>query len=95
MTTVFMNNGGRENGETIGIDLGTTNSVVSIVEAGEPKVIPNEEGGRTTPSVVRIAVASDRVPAVHALTMNWKILLNYESDHDFRPVAGKQVGEFG
>jgi molecular chaperone DnaK len=37
---------------TIGIDLGTTNSVVAAMEGGEPKVIPNEEGGRTTPSVV-------------------------------------------
>lgn len=36
----------------IGIDLGTTNSVVAIMEGGEPKVIPNEEGARTTPSVV-------------------------------------------
>src|SRR5690606_11662457 len=39
-------------GKIIGIDLGTTNSVVSIMEGGEPKVIPNEEGSRTTPSVV-------------------------------------------
>src|ERR1700704_3880887 len=38
--------------KTIGIDLGTTNSVVALIEGGEPKVIPNEEGGRTTPSVV-------------------------------------------
>ena len=36
----------------VGIDLGTTNSVVSVLEAGEPAVIPNSEGARTTPSVV-------------------------------------------
>src|SRR6476646_2375836 len=39
-------------GKIIGIDLGTTNSVVAIMEGKEPKVITNEEGGRLTPSVV-------------------------------------------
>ena len=38
--------------KAVGIDLGTTNSVVSVLEAGEPIVIPNAEGARTTPSVV-------------------------------------------
>ena len=39
-------------GKVIGIDLGTTNSVVAVMEGSEPKVITNEEGARTTPSVV-------------------------------------------
>src|SRR3546814_11312819 len=38
--------------KAVGIDLGTTNSVVSVLEAGDPVVIPNSEGSRTTPSVV-------------------------------------------
>ncbi len=41
--------------KAVGIDLGTTNSVVAILEGGEPTVIPNSEGGRTTPSVVAIS----------------------------------------
>ena len=45
----------------IGIDLGTTNSVVSVMQGGEPVVIPNQEGARTTPSVVGITKTGDRL----------------------------------
>ncbi len=45
----------------IGIDLGTTNSVVSVMQGGEPVVIPNQEGGRTTPSVVGITKSGERL----------------------------------
>src|SRR5213596_3227233 len=45
----------------IGIDLGTTNSVVAVMEGGEPVVIANQEGGRTTPSVVAFTKSSERL----------------------------------
>jgi molecular chaperone DnaK len=45
--------------KAVGIDLGTTNSVVSVLEAGEPAVIPNAEGARTTPSVVGFSKAGE------------------------------------
>jgi molecular chaperone DnaK len=45
----------------IGIDLGTTNSVVAVMQGGEPSVIPNQEGARTTPSVVAITKSGERL----------------------------------
>src|SRR5450432_4816912 len=45
----------------IGIDLGTTNSVVAVMQGGEPVVIPNQEGARTTPSVVGITKTGERL----------------------------------
>src|SRR3989338_5833510 len=48
-------------GKILGIDLGTTNSAMAIIEGGEPKVLENAEGGRTTPSIVAISKAGERL----------------------------------
>ena len=48
-------------GKIIGIDLGTTNSVVAVMQAGQPSVVPNQEGGRTTPSVVAFTKTGERL----------------------------------
>src|SRR3979411_2670137 len=47
--------------KTIGIDLGTTNSCIATLEGGEPTVIPNAEGGRTTPAVVAVTKDGQRL----------------------------------
>ena len=60
-------------GKIIGIDLGTTNSCVSVMEGGEPVVIPNSEGGRTTPSIVGFTSKDERVvgqPAKNQMITN-------------------------
>ena len=59
-------------GKIIGIDLGTTNSCVAVMEGGEPVVIPNAEGSRTTPSVVAFSKSWERfvgqIAKRHAVT---------------------------
>src|SRR5678815_1800564 len=52
---------GEQMSKVIGIDLGTTNSVVAVMEGGEPLVIVNQEGGRTTPSVVGFSKDGERL----------------------------------
>ena len=58
-----------ENEKVIGIDLGTTNSVVAIMEGGEPKVLANQEGNRLTPSVVAVSIN----PGV--ITLPWQSMV--------------------
>lgn len=53
-------------GKVIGIDLGTTNSCMAVMEGGEPTVIPNKEGARTTPSVVAYSKKGERIVGEHA-----------------------------
>ncbi|MCH7756560.1 molecular chaperone DnaK [Patescibacteria group bacterium] len=53
-------------GKIIGIDLGTTNSAVAVIEAGEPKIIESAEGGRTTPSVVALSKAKENLAGLIA-----------------------------
>jgi len=53
--------GGTEMARVIGIDLGTTNSAVAVMEGGEPVIIPNAEGGRITPSMVAISKSGERL----------------------------------
>jgi len=78
-------------GKIIGIDLGTTNSCVAVMENGEPVVIQNSEGGRTTPSIVGFTAKGDRIvglPAKNQMVTNPK-----NTVYSVKRLIGHRYGE--
>jgi molecular chaperone DnaK len=78
-------------GKVIGIDLGTTNSCVAVMEGGEPKVIANAEGGRTTPSVVGFTKAGERLLGIAA--KNQAIMNPENTVFSIKRFMGRRFGE--
>ena len=77
----------------IGIDLGTTNSVVAVVQGGEPVVIPDQEGARTTPSVVAITKSGERLVGQEAKR---QAVANPENTvYSIKRFMGRRVDEAG
>src|SRR6266498_406554 len=77
--------------KTIGIDLGTTNSCVAVIEGGEPSVIPNAEGGRTTPSVV--AFTGDGQRLVGAPAKRQQVTNSQNTIFSIKRFMGRKYGE--
>src|SRR5690242_10531210 len=77
--------------KTIGIDLGTTNSCVGVIEGGEPSVIPNAEGGRTTPSVV--AFTNDGQRLVGAPAKRQQVTNQQNTIFSIKRFMGRKFGE--
>ena len=80
-------------GKIIGIDLGTTNSCVAVMEGGEPKVIPNEEGGRTTPSVVAFTKSGERL--VGQVAKRQAITNPENTIYSIKRFMGRRMNEVG
>jgi molecular chaperone DnaK len=80
-------------GKIIGIDLGTTNSCVAVMEGGEPKVIPNEEGGRTTPSVVAFTKNGERL--VGQVAKRQAITNPENTIYSIKRFMGRRLNEVG
>src|SRR5918911_3254624 len=77
--------------KTVGIDLGTTNSVIATVEGGQPVVVPNAEGSRTTPSVVAFTDQGDRL--VGQLARRQAILNSKGTIYSAKRLIGRRYDE--
>src|SRR5471032_1941215 len=89
----FKSKGVRIMGKIIGIDLGTTNSCVAVMEGGEPKVIPNEEGGRTTPSIVAFTKSGERL--VGQVAKRQAITNPENTIYSIKRFMGRRLNEVG
>jgi molecular chaperone DnaK len=79
--------------KTVGIDLGTTNSVVAVMEGGEPTVIANAEGGRTTPSVVAFTRGGERL--VGTLARRQAAVNPHNTIYSIKRFMGRLLSEVG
>jgi len=80
-----------DSGKIIGIDLGTTNSVVSVMEGGQPTLIANEEGGRTTPSIVAFADDGERL--VGAIAKRQAVTNPTRTVYSIKRFMGRRLSE--
>ena len=78
-------------GKAVGIDLGTTNSVVAVMEGGQPVVVPNTEGGRTTPSVVAFTKSGERL--VGQLARRQAVLNPENTVYSIKRFVGRRFSE--
>ncbi|HMP52050.1 MAG TPA: Hsp70 family protein, partial [Candidatus Melainabacteria bacterium] len=78
-------------GKSVGIDLGTTNSVVAVMEGGQPTVISNAEGGRTTPSVVAFTKSGERL--VGQLARRQAVLNPENTVYSIKRFMGRRFSE--
>jgi molecular chaperone DnaK len=86
-----MSDSGSDSGKIIGIDLGTTNSVVAVMEGGQPTVIANEEGGRTTPSIVGFADDGERL--VGAIAKRQAVTNPTRTVYSIKRFMGRRLSE--
>jgi len=80
-----------DTGKVIGIDLGTTNSAVAVMEGGQPTLITNDEGGRTTPSVVAFGEDGERL--VGAIARRQSVTNPTGTIYSIKRFMGRRLGE--